>query len=66
MYLVNLQVSQIREDESKYHAVFGRKVSFNIDYVFLDLKLNDRDAKQILFVTENWFDWSRSEIPFSP
>ena len=30
MYLANLYVSQIREDKSKYHSVFGNKVSDNI------------------------------------
>ena len=45
-------MSQIREDESKYKAVFGRKVSDNI---FVMHFCQYCDAKCILLATGNWF-----------
>ena len=50
-------MSQIREDESKYKAVFGIKVSDNIFIMhFRQLKPENCDAKCIPLTTENWFD----------
>ena len=50
-------MSQIREDESKYKAVFGRKVSDNIFIMhFCQFQPENCDAKCILSATGNWFD----------
>ena len=50
-------MSQIREDESKYKAVFGRKVSDNIFIMnFRQLKSENCDAKCVSLITGNWFD----------
>ena len=50
-------MSQIQEDESKYKAVFGRKVSDNIFIMhFCQFQPENCDAKCILLVTGNWFD----------
>ena len=50
-------MSQIREDESKYKAVFGRKVSDNIFIMhFCQFQPENCDAKCILLATGNWFD----------
>ena len=54
---VNLLVKNfhMQENESKYKAVFKRKVSDNIHCAFL-LKPENCDAKCILLATGNWFD----------
>ena len=51
-------MSQIRDDESKYKAVFGRKVSDNIFIMhFCQFQSAENcDAKCILLATGNWFD----------
>ena len=50
-------MSQIREDESKYQAVFGSKVSDNIFIMqFCRFQPEHCDAKCILLATGNWFD----------
>ena len=50
-------MSQIREDESKYKAVFGIKVSHNIFIMyFCQCQPQNCDAKCILLATGNWFD----------
>ena len=50
-------MSQIREDESKYKAVFGRKVFDNIFIVhFCQFQPENCDAKCVLLATGNWFD----------
>ena len=50
-------MSQIREDESKYKAVFERKVSDNIFIMhFCRFQSENCDAKCILSATGKWFD----------
>ena len=50
-------MSQIREGESKYKAVFGRKVSGNKFIMhFSQIQPENCDAKCILLATGNWFD----------
>ena len=48
-------MSQIREDESKYKAVFGRKVSDNIFIMhFCQFQPENCDAECILLATVNY------------
>ena len=55
-------MSQIREDESKYKMVFGRKVSDNIFIMdFGQFQPENCDVKCILLATGNWFDQFDSE-----